>query len=145
MSNTFSCKSFASISTCVVRMICTNIDFQTTSQFRLNLGQCYLGQLSLDMPRRPIMLIKIRIVKIIIIQLLLQFSLWASSRAILVVFWKAEDPQMCTFGVLGNTFVQNRRQFHPRHFHPKTVSSSDTFIQKWFRPVTLSSKTGFIQ
>ena len=44
-----------------------------------------------------------------------------------------------------NTFIQNRRQFHPRHFHPKTVSSNDTFIPKWFRPTTLSSKTGFIQ
>ena len=40
---------------------------------------------------------------------------------------------------------QNRRQFHPRHFHPKTGSSIDTFIQKWFRPMTCSSKTGFIQ
>ena len=44
-----------------------------------------------------------------------------------------------------NHFIQNRRQFHPRHFHPKTGSSSDTFIQKWFRPMTFSSKTGFIQ
>ena len=44
-----------------------------------------------------------------------------------------------------NTFTQNTRQFHPRHFHPKTGSSNDTFIQKWFRPMTFSSKTGFIQ
>ena len=40
-----------------------------------------------------------------------------------------------------NTFIQKRRQFHPRHFHPKTVSSNDTFIQKRFRP----SKNGFVQ
>ena len=44
-----------------------------------------------------------------------------------------------------NHFIQKRRQFHPRHFHPKTGSSNDTFIQKRFRPMTLSSKNGFVQ
>ena len=29
------------------------------------------------------------------------FSLWGSSRGVLVVFLKRRDPQMCTFGVLG--------------------------------------------
>ena len=31
------------------------------------------------------------------------------------------------------------------HFHPKTISSTDTFIQTRFHPMTLSSKNGFIQ
>ena len=31
------------------------------------------------------------------------------------------------------------------HFHPKTFSSTDTFIQKRFHPMTLSSKRSFIQ
>ena len=31
------------------------------------------------------------------------------------------------------------------HFHPKMVSSTDTFIQTLFHPMTLSSKNGFIQ
>ena len=30
------------------------------------------------------------------------------------------------------------------HFHPKTISSTDTFIQKRFHPMTLSSKSVFI-
>ena len=31
------------------------------------------------------------------------------------------------------------------HFHPKTISSTDTFIQTRFHPMTLSSKHDFIQ
>ena len=31
------------------------------------------------------------------------------------------------------------------HFHPKSISSTDTFIQTRFHPMTLSSKNGFIQ
>ena len=40
-----------------------------------------------------------------------------------------------------------QKHFRPKWFHPKqkTISSNDTFIQKWFRPMTFSSKTGFIQ
>ena len=30
------------------------------------------------------------------------------------------------------------------HFHPKTISSTDTFIQKRFHPMTLSTKSVFI-
>ena len=54
-----------------------------------------------------------------------------------------------------NHFIQNRRQFHPLHFHPKTVSSNDTFMVKllslkFFIKTTfikkpLSSKTIFIK
>ena len=38
-----------------------------------------------------------------------------------------------------NHLIQNRRQFHPRHFYPKTVSSNDTFIPNHFHP-TLNPK-----
>ena len=38
-----------------------------------------------------------------------------------------------------NHFIQKRRQFHPRHFHPKTVSSNDIFIPNHFHP-TLNPK-----
>ena len=31
------------------------------------------------------------------------------------------------------------------HFHPKSISSNDTFIQTRFHPMTLSSKHDFIQ
>ena len=45
------------------------------------------------------------------------------------------------------TSIQMRKKnssknIRPKPFHPKT---EDTFIQKWFRPMTFSSKTGFIQ
>ena len=39
------------------------------------------------------------------------------------------------------TFIQMRKKLIQTHFHPKTLSSKNTFIQKHFHPKTLSSKT----
>ena len=46
-----------------------------------------------------------------------------------------------------NTPLERTSQLNRRiHFHPKTISSTDTFIQKRFHPIlTLSSKRSFIQ
>ena len=38
--------------------------------------------------------------------------------------------------------VLRRRRIH---FHPNTISPTDTFIEKRFHPMTISSKNGFIQ
>ena len=57
---------------------------------------------------------------------------------------------------LGAPFIQIApKKIHPRHFHPKTGSSTDIFIhtlsskigfiQKHFHPKSVSSKIGFIQ
>ena len=44
-----------------------------------------------------------------------------------------------------NDFIQNMRQFHPRQFHPKNGSSKNGFVQRHFHPKPVSSNDTVIQ